>query len=67
MTDIKAADLPEGSIVSVDVEVWIRNDKVRGFPWRSTDGGDCSDESVQRELRGGGAVVLRHGYGEGER
>ncbi len=65
MTDIKAAELPEGSVVATDIAAFIRIDA--DPPWRSTYGSHVGDWKVDQALQIRGATVLRHGYGdEGE-
>ncbi len=66
MTDVKAADLPEGSVVANQHSAWIKVSKK--LPdlgsWLGT-GDDMStyDWEPQAALDGG-AIVLREGYGD---
>jgi hypothetical protein len=60
VTDIKAADLPEGSVVADDGIALFRLISGAGFVWRGTDGKRYRDEDVD-ELLVTGAFVLREG------
>lgn len=58
MTAIKAADLPEGSVVANASKAWIKADEDN---WYRTISDDCYwDSDVQAEIDAG-AVVLREG------
>ncbi len=59
MADLRAADLPEGSIVAARKYVLI---KAKAFVWDSTTGHHWDNDAVDM-LLGEGAPVLRHGYG----
>jgi hypothetical protein len=65
VNELKAADLPEGSVVASRYNVYIKRE---GDSWLSTgDDMNTHDWEPQSALDHG-AVVLRHGYGdEGER
>ncbi len=60
MSDVRAADLPEGSIVADRVVAHIKRDHDY---WRSTNGNRPTDAAIDEDLAAGAAVV-RHGYGE---
>lgn len=62
MCEVKAAELPEGSVVASRERVFIRTDSARS-PWTSTDRDCYPDRYVDEWLQDGSAVVLRHGYG----
>ncbi len=59
MADIRAADLPEGSIVAAPKYVLI---KENAAVWGSTVDVRWTNEAVDM-LLADGAQVLRHGYG----
>jgi hypothetical protein len=66
--EVRAADLPEGSIVAKGARVCYCAATDSSFPWVSVEFGgrsltDVSDRNV-RQLLDDGATVLRHGYGE---
>lgn len=71
MTAIKAADLPEGSVVAVDTRVLIKRSMEYGMDrpnWPSAGQPTPYTDLEVDGLLDDGAVVLRHGYGdEGER
>ena len=60
MTDIKAADLPDGSVVADDNTAWIKNHPTVTAAWRGTDGGYAGNWLVDKALEKG-AQVLRGG------
>lgn len=62
MTDIKAADLPEGSVVANERHAWVKSHPSAHSQWRGTSGGYYPDELVDKELAAG-AMVLREGQG----
>ncbi len=63
--EVRAADLPEGSIVATRNKVWIRNWPSRTAAWRCSDGGRYNDVVLQRDLDAYAEVhVLRLGYGD---
>jgi hypothetical protein len=67
VNEIKAADLPDGSVVADNKQAFFKNHPSANSPWRGTSGGHFGDWKVDDALADG-AVVLRHGYGsEGER
>ena len=61
MTDVKAADLPEGSVVANDKHAFIKTHPSKNSEWRGTSGLYCGDWYVD-ELLSDGAAVLRRGY-----
>lgn len=64
MTDIKAADLPEGSVVADARIAWIKNQPRDRAQWSGTDGSFTPDSEIDNRLSGrlgAGAVVLREG------
>ncbi len=69
MVEVRAADLPEGSIIAKGARIYFRiDDRDDNYPWRSaTTGWDAINDHesgwVDEELRNG-ATVLRHGYGD---
>lgn len=60
MAEVRAADLPEGSIVAAKQYVLI---KAKAFVWDSTTGHQWGNDGVDM-LLAEGAPVLRHGYGD---
>lgn len=64
---VKAADLPEGSVVATSKYALFRVMDGIGAVWHSTKNGQrWTDDDVDQMLQHD-AVVLRHGYGnEGE-
>jgi hypothetical protein len=60
MTNVKAADLPDGSVVANDRAAFIKTHPTKDSPWRGTDGSYAGDWYVD-SLLGRGAVVLREG------
>ncbi len=58
--EVRAADLPEGSIIAARKYVLI---KEKAHVWQSTMGHAWSNGAVDM-LLDEGAPVLRHGYGE---
>ncbi len=66
MTDIKAADLPVGSVVADRHSAWFKDHPRDWAQWRGTRGDYAPDHFIDSALDDG-ATVLRHGYGnEGE-
>ncbi len=63
MTEVRAADLPDGSIVAALYQVWILADRAGERVWHGTDKREMTDGQVQRYLDIG-ATVLRHGHGD---
>lgn len=62
MTDnVKAVDLPDGSVVANDFHAFIKTHPAKYSQWRGTTGGFYPNELVQKELYNG-AAVLRVGY-----
>lgn len=62
MSEIRAADLPEGSIVALWHDVAVRNPDGFTKPWMSTSG--PVDHWFADEILKRGGKVLRHGYGD---
>ncbi len=62
--EVRAADLPEGSIVAQRLHVYVKEEDSRHSlrPWISSVT-SCSDAYVD-EVISEGAQVLRRGYGE---
>lgn len=61
---MSAADLPPGSVVATDRNVWIKQASPRfaSHPWHGSGiSGSCRDSEVDTGLRSHGAVVLRIG------
>lgn len=65
MAEVNAADLPAGSIVTDDFNAYIK-DPMSVDPWVKTGETRGHPDSHVDELLADGAVVLRHGYGEGQ-
>ncbi len=63
MVEVRAADLPEGSIVGSGVEALVKNQPSTHYEWSCTDGREYSNHAVDHAIETG-ARVLRHGYGE---
>lgn len=67
MAEVRAADLPEGSVLAHGLNAWIRVAAVGSCerPWYGTSSSRSSagDEHIDR-LLADGAEVLRHGYGD---
>lgn len=61
MAEVRAADLPDGSVVADDHTAWIKNHPREWAQWRGTDGGYAPDEFIDSALADG-AMVLRGGY-----
>ncbi len=61
MAGIKAADLPDGSVVADDHSAWIKSHPREWAQWRGTDGGFAPDEFIDSALADK-AAVLREGY-----
>jgi hypothetical protein len=57
---MKAADLPDGSIVANENKAFIKNRPTRDSQWRGTDGSYARDWFID-DLLAEGAVVLREG------
>lgn len=65
MTDARAVDLPEGSIVRIGSVVVQRLPLTAiGAQWRTRAGVKWATSEVQDLLDAGDARVLRYGYGE---
>lgn len=69
MTDIKAADLPEGSVVVTRERAFIRAEngaQTASEParWACTDGGYYTDRYLDEWFRDGTATVLREGISD---
>jgi hypothetical protein len=62
---VRAADLPDGSIIAARNVVYIKNRPSTYSQWCSTRGAYLADSLVDQYLHEG-ATVLRVGYGEGE-
>ena len=60
MSDVRAADLPEGSVVANDVIAVFRALDGIGAVWRATNGARLRDDQVD-DLLATGASVLREG------
>lgn len=66
MIEVRAADLPEGSIIVSRDAAYIKQ-RTYGTdapPWSATGTGNCLDDPVIDHLLRYGAEVLRHGYGD---
>ncbi len=67
--EVRAADLPEGSIVARGDRLYAKGviDEA-SLPWHQLDLGspwiNYADDDEVQELIADGATVLRHGYGE---
>ncbi len=61
MTDIKAADLPEGSVVANSRIAIMRVTSGIGFVWHGTNKKRYTDDDVDGLLFADGFVVLRNG------
>ncbi len=66
--EVRATDLPEGSIVAKEKRVYHKTVDDLELPWIYTEAGsmyvnNASDDEVDEALDDG-AAVLRHGYGE---
>lgn len=57
----RAADLPEGSVVSARWTEWIKDRPGRVEPWSGSNGGTYSDGHIDRIIADGIAEVLRIG------
>lgn len=70
MTDIKAADLPAGSVVACGKRVYLESIDDIELPWIYYEANSMyvnhADDDEAQEALDEGAKVLRHGYGEGE-
>ena len=66
MSDVRAADLPTGSVVADGEQAYIKTHPTRWSQWRATSGAHIDDTQVQDVLDTGGAV-LRVGTGEARR
>lgn len=66
MTEDKAADLPEGSVVANGRFAVFRELSGVGMVWYGSNGRRYDDQDMN-ELLVGAAVVLRHGYGDEEK
>jgi hypothetical protein len=60
--EIKAADLPDLTVVAIAAVVYVKNHPTDVLPWRATNGGYCADWLIDEKLREGGQV-LRWGDG----
>jgi hypothetical protein len=68
MSTVRAADLPEGSVVATTKRVWIkRRDRIDGPYWIAAEAYafPVSNLAIDSELRHG-ADVLRVGDGQGQ-
>lgn len=61
MSDTKAAELPDGSVVANDKHAFIKTHPSSYAEWRGTTGGWYRDEQIDDEIIAG-AVVLRKDY-----
>lgn len=64
MAEVRAADLPEGSIVALRDEVIINDGAQIQAPWSSTCSASYTGREVDHLLTQLGARVLRRGYGD---
>ncbi len=73
MTEVKADDLPEGSVVVVKAPngeydssalLFTKNVRDRDYIWSDQHGSVYNDFMVQGYVDQRGATVLRHGYGD---
>jgi hypothetical protein len=67
VTEVRAADLPAGSIVATRDDAWIKREHSHGAPtpWDATGSRWCIEDATMDELIAeAGAAVLRHGCGE---
>ncbi len=63
--EVRAAELPEGSIVATDIYVWIKASRAGVAPWSRTGTAEAvMDSRIDACLGSGRGRVLRHGYGE---
>lgn len=60
MAEVRAADLPDGTIVA---SRYVAHIKQSHDNWQCTNGNRPRDAAIDADLRMG-AEVLRHGYGE---
>lgn len=60
--EVRAADLPDGSVVANHRKAWIKNHPALHYPWSTTDGSVGQDHNVDDALANG-ATVLRVGTG----
>lgn len=58
---LRAADLPDGSVVATESVAYIKTNPAAWAQWRGTDGGYWSDAAVDERLRQEGQV-LRYGF-----
>ena len=58
---VKAAALPDGSVVATDKHAFMKNHPTASSAWRGTDGSYAGDWYVDGLLEKG-AQVLRQGY-----
>ncbi|GAA0529338.1 hypothetical protein GCM10010172_07510 [Paractinoplanes ferrugineus] len=69
MTEVKAAGLPEGSVVAIDTRVLLKQSITHGLDRKNwVSAGQATpyrDVEVDEQLADGG-MVLRHGYGDKE-
>ncbi len=59
-----AANLPAGSIIGTDKTALFRAFDGFGYVWRSTEKSRRHNDEEVDQMLAGGAVVLRHGYGQ---
>lgn len=63
MTEYRAADLPDQSIVAGDWTVWIKSHPSSSTEWAGTNGGHFGDWYIDKRIADG-ARVLRVGTGQ---
>lgn len=61
MTEVKAADLPDGSIIATRYEAFIKDWPRHDMPWTGTTNGAVPDWYIDTALEKRGAQVLREG------
>ncbi|GAA0494040.1 hypothetical protein Ade02nite_20780 [Paractinoplanes deccanensis] len=62
MNDIKAADLPDGSVVANNKHAFIKTHPTRTAQWRGTNGGFFGDWYIDELFTEGKTTVVREGY-----
>ncbi len=61
---VRAADLPEGSIVADRRNAWIKRNVYYEERWRETGLLDpCDNAFIDQILAAGGVILVRYGYG----
>lgn len=64
MTEVRAVDLPEASIVAARQQVWVKERPSHSHPWVDRDGGNAGNSFIQTLLDQRRATVPRVGYGD---